>query len=157
MLSEFMAIIGTLSPSAIYSELRALGVPANRSVIASEPRASTESKKHSVKLWTIRDCQMELLTEGVMHAFEASVTPYAPAPKSSSYPPSRGLQQDQYCWTDNASVASQLLRTLERHPDMLPGGAPEIYRGGPQIEDGPEKTLSYFGRAPRSENQTVIQ
>jgi hypothetical protein len=157
MLSEFMAIIGTLSPSAIYAELRALGVRDNRSKIGIERGAGTDSRKHPVKLWTLRDCQMELLTEGAMHAFEASVTPYAPAPRSSNYPPGRGLRRDQYCWTDQASVASQLLRTLERRAEMLPEGTPAIYRNGPQIEDGPEQVLSYIGRAPSSDNQMLIE
>ena len=155
MLSELMAIIGALSPSAIYSELRALGVGTNHPKITIERGA--DSRKHSPKLWTLRDCQMELLTEGAMHAFDASVTPYAPAPRSSNYPPGRGLRRDQYCWTDNASVASHLLRTLERSADMLPDGAPEIYRDGPQIEDGPEQMLSYIGRAARASEQIVIQ
>jgi hypothetical protein len=84
MLSEFMAIIGTLSPSAIYSALRKIGgegealtltlrmLPpegrpsthqANRSMIGGERGTGANSRKHSVKLWTLRDCQMELLTE----------------------------------------------------------------------------------------------
>jgi hypothetical protein len=157
MLSEFLTIIGTLSPSTIYAELRALRVRANRSQIKIQREAGVASSKHSVKLWTLRDCQMELLTEGTMHAFEARVTPYAPAPRSSNYQPGRGLRRDQYCWTEHANVASHLLRTLERRPDMLPEGAPAIYRNGPQIEEGPEQVLSYIGQALRSDNQTNIQ
>ena len=54
MLTEFMAIIGTLSPSAIYAELRSMG------------RESGKTQR-SMKLWTLRDCQMELL-DGEHHA-----------------------------------------------------------------------------------------
>jgi hypothetical protein len=177
MLSEFMAIIGTLSPSAIYSALRKIGgegealtltlrmLPpegrpsthqANRSMIGGERGTGANSRKHSVKLWTLRDCQMELLTEGTMHAFDASATPYVPARRSSNYPPGRVPGRGFY-WTDNADVASNLLRTLERRADLLPEGAPEIYRNGPHLEDGPEKVLSYIGRSPLSESQTVNQ
>ena len=168
-----MATIGTLSPSAIYSALRKIGGegevqtltlrmappegqpwthPANRSMIGGERGTGANSRKHSVKLWTLRDCQMELLTEGTMHAFDASATPYVPARRSSNYPPGRG-----FYWTDKADVASNLVRTLERRGDMRPEGAPEIYRNGPHIEDGPEKTLSYIGRSPLSESQTANQ
>ncbi len=177
MLSEFIDIIGRLSPSAVYSALRKIGgegeartlmlrmLPpehrpatqrANRSMSGGKRETGADSRKHSVKLWTLRDCQMELLTEGTIHAFDASATPYVPARRSSNYPPSRVPGRGFY-WTDNADVASNLLRTLERRADMLPEGAPEIYRNGPHIEDGPEKTLSYIGGSPLSENQTANQ
>ena len=157
MLSEFRAIIGALSPSAIYSELRAMGVRQTARGAKIKRDASADSRRHAVKLWTLRDCRMELLTEGTMHAFEASVTPYTPAPRCSNYPPGRGARRAEYYWMDNAGVASNLLRTLERRADMVPGGAPEVYRNGPQLEEGPEKVLSYIGQAARYDNQTVIQ
>jgi hypothetical protein len=79
MLSEFMAIIATLSRSAIYAALRTIGrdsqaraltlrmLPpehrpsmerANRSMIEGEMRTRPGLRKRSVKLSTLRDCQM---------------------------------------------------------------------------------------------------
>jgi hypothetical protein len=163
MLSQFIAMIGTLSPSVIYSALQALierdqartvtlrrmapkrrwsAQRAERSMIRAKRRKRANSQKESLKLWTLRDCQMELLTECTMHAFDASVTPYEPARRSSNYPPGRGLRGAGF-WIDSAGITSNLLQTLERRADMLPEGVPEIYRDGPRIEDGPEKILSY--------------
>jgi hypothetical protein len=177
MLSELLDIIG-LSPSVIYSALRTIdGVGQARTVmlrmLPPERRPSTDrvnrstrggkrgtdgdSMKHSVKLWTLRDCQMELLTEGTTHAFDASATPYVPDRRSSNYPPSRVPQRAGFYLTDDADVVSHLLRTLERRADMLAEGAPEVYRNGPHVEDGQERMLSYVGRPPLSENQTVNQ
>lgn len=156
MLSEFMAIIG-LSPSAIYSELRAIGGAGrtNRAMSGGE-RRKPDSRKHSVKLWTLRDCQMELLTEGTMRAFEASVTPYAPAQRSSNYAPGRDVR-GAGLRMNNVGITSHLIRTLERRADMRPEGVPELYRNGPHIEDGPERLISYVGTLEQPDNQTVNQ
>jgi hypothetical protein len=79
MLSEFMAIIATLSRSAIYAALRRIGrdsqaraltlrmLPpehrlsperSNRSMIEGERGTRPVLRKRSVKLWTLRDCRM---------------------------------------------------------------------------------------------------
>jgi hypothetical protein len=79
MLFEFMAIIATLSRSAIYAALRRIGrdsqaraltlrmLPpeqwpsperANRSMIEGERGTRPVLRKRPVKLWALRDCQM---------------------------------------------------------------------------------------------------
>jgi hypothetical protein len=107
---------------------------------------SAVHKRHSARLWTLQDCQMELLTEGTMHAFEANVKAYVPDRIASSYPPSRvplrvALSR---AGADRADGTSILLRTLERSPDMLSAGAAAVYHGHPELDDGSSDTLSYI-------------
>jgi hypothetical protein len=88
---------------------------------------------------------MELLTEGTMHAFEASAKPYNPDRMASNYPPGRVPRRVASYSADNASI---LLRTLERSADMIAAGASAMYYRKPQIDDDSEDTLSYIH--PRS-------
>jgi len=164
MLSEFIATIGTLSPSVIYSALRALVergqertvtlrmmAPerrwsvqrAERSKIRGKRRKRTTLRKESQKLWTLRKCQMQLLAENSMLEVDSNPTRYLPAPRLLNHSPEGPAWQPGNYGMDNGIAAFILLRTLERRPEMLPGGAPEIYRDGPRIQDGPEKILSY--------------
>ena len=72
-------------------------LPPERRPVRHRPRtscdASADRKRQSRPLWTLHDCQMELLTEGVIHAFEASATTYKPDRVAVNYPPRRGLSR----------------------------------------------------------------
>jgi hypothetical protein len=113
---------------------------------------SAVHKRHSVPLWTLQDCQMELLTEGTMHAFEANAEVYVPDRIASSYPPGRVSRRVALsrAGADRADGTSILLRTLERSADMLSAGAAAIYQGEPEIDEGSTDTLlSYIDLARR--------
>ena len=103
--------------------------------------------RHSRQLWTLQDCQMELLTEGTMHAFEANAKAYVPGRIASNYSPARVAQRVALSrvGAEGADSTSMLLRTLERSADMLSGGAAAIYQGKPEIDDSSADTvLSYI-------------
>jgi len=113
--------------------------------------ASSDRVQHATPLWTLRDCQMELLTEATMHAFEAIATAYVPERRASNYPPG-GLRQritSSRAEADIANRTSILLRTLERKADMLSAGAAAIHQGEPTLDNSSSDTLSYRDSAQR--------
>jgi hypothetical protein len=107
---------------------------------------SDKHARHSLQLWTAQNCQMELLTEGTMHAFEANAKAYIPDRMASNYAPGRvrqrvALYRAEVDRTDETSI---LLRTLERSADMLSASAAAIY-GKPEIDESSADTvLSYI-------------
>jgi hypothetical protein len=118
---------------------------------------SAVDKRHSAPLWTLQDCQMELLTEGTMHAFEASAKVYAPDRIASNYPPARVPRRVALsrAGADRADGTSILLRTLERSADMRSAGAAAVYQRQPDLDDSSSDTLSYIdlsqlGRVPKA-------
>jgi hypothetical protein len=102
--------------------------------------ASADRKRHSRPLWTLQDCQIELLTEATMHAFEANATAYIPDRIAANYPPSLHRAD-----ADHSNPASILLRTLERTADMLSADAAAKYYEKPEIdESSADAVLSYI-------------
>ena len=160
-------LVGAFSPLVLMATLRGIWregqsrslmlrmLPPERRPVCHDPRPSrlarvretpADRKRHSRPLWTLRDCQMELLTECTMHAFEASVEPYKPDRVASNYPPG-GVSQRVALYradADRADNTSILLRTLERSADILSAGATAIYHGKPETDDSSADTLSYL-------------
>jgi len=116
-----------------------------------------ETVRRSRPLWTLRECQLELLTESEMHAFEASAKPYRPDRRASNLPPRRtpkqiALYRPEGKYRDNTSG---LLRTLERRADMLQANATASYRWKPLIADSSANALSYTYQAPLNLNEGI--
>jgi hypothetical protein len=117
-----------------------------------ERRPAGRDPKPAIQLWTLWDCQMELLTESTMHAFEASAKTYKPDRIAANYPPGcvprpGVLYRADADRVDNTAV---LLRTLERSADMLPEGTVAKSYDKPTISDGSKDTLSYLDPAQRA-------
>jgi hypothetical protein len=88
---------------------------------------------------------MELLTEGVVHAFEATATIYKPDRVASTYPPGRlALQRAKANGRDGTSI---LLRTLERGANVPAADGAAKYPAKPKIDDASVGTLTYLGLA----------
>jgi hypothetical protein len=107
-------------------------------------RANPDSQSHP--LWTLRDCRMELLTEGTMHAFDASCTSYRPDRVAANRPPrsisSRlSLQRANAPGADNNSI---LLHTLERTANLFSPEGERIYAEKPSLEHDCANRLSYL-------------
>lgn len=113
--------------------------------------ASGDRARHAAPFWNLQACQMELLTEGTMHAFEADATAYVPDRRASNYP--RGDLRKRVALSradaDRTDRISILLRTLERKADMLSAGAAAIYQGEPALDNSSPDTLSYLDLAQR--------
>jgi hypothetical protein len=113
---------------------------------------SADGNRHLRPLWTLQECQIELLTEATMHAFEASATAYIPDRIAANYPP--GLHRAD---ADHANQASILLRTLERTADMLSADAAAKYYEQPEIDDSTADTvLSYILGAARTNSESGL-
>jgi hypothetical protein len=104
-----------------------------------------DRKQHGRPLWTLRDCQMELLTESTMHAFEATAKAYNPDRMASNYPPGRVSRRVASYGADNSSI---LLRTLERSADMITAGAVAMSHLKPGIDEDAENVRLYTHPAP---------
>jgi len=167
-------LIGLVSPLVLAATLREIWkegrsrsvmmrmLPPERRPVWHRPESSSgmrasaaERKRHDRPLWTLRDCQMELLTQGVIHAFDASATSYQPHRLASTYPPGRvpprvGLHRAKADHTDHPSI---LQRTLQRNTEMLSMADAARYRGKPEIDDGPVETLTYASMARPAHGQ----
>ena len=107
---------------------------------------SGDSDCQSHPLWTLRDCQMELLTEGTMHAFDASSTSYQPDRVAVNRPPGSltsrlSLQRANAPVAENSSI---LLRMLERTANLLSPEGARIYAEKPTTEHDSANRLSYL-------------
>ena len=94
-------------------------LPPERRPMCHDPKPA-DGERHSRPLWALRDCQMELLTESTMHAFEANAKPYNPDRVASNYPlggVSRRIALRR-AGADRADNKSILQRTLERRAEM---------------------------------------
>jgi len=111
-----------------------------------------DDREHPDPLWTLQDCQMELLTEGTMHAFETGTTThFIQKPGSANF--CGRVPRRTASWLGEAEPydsASVLRRTLQRYPDMVSGDTSAIYQQEPQIEDRSSNRLSYADWARRA-------
>lgn len=157
-------VAGALSPFVLAATLWGIWKESNRRSIALRmlpperrpvygqpqgwrPRSRGEAgdRARSHPLWTLRDCHMELLTEGVMHAFDANATAYVADRVAVNYPPSRARELSALRRTAQpAGSGSTLTRLTLRGAAMVAAGAAAIAPVKPEIEEGPVKTLSYF-------------
>jgi len=159
-------IVGALSPLILTATLRGIWkegrsrsltlrmLPPERRPVRLAPRSSwavrasgapADRKRRSRPLWTLQDCQMELLTEGVIHAFEASATTYKPDRVAANHPPGRvpprvSLHRAKADCNDRSSI---LLRTLQRRAGTLAAVDAAKHRDKPEIADASEDTLAY--------------
>lgn len=123
----------------------------NRPITSGD--ASTNCKPQSRPLWTLRDCQMELLTEGVIHAFEANTSVYQPDRVAVNYPPRRAvLERAKARASDRSSI---LLRTLERGAGALAAGGAAKSSAKPEIDNVAANTPTYAGLARPAHSQGV--
>jgi hypothetical protein len=159
-------VLGILSPLILMATLRSIWregqsrklmlrmLPPERRPVCHDPKplrlahvraTSADRKQRAHPLWALRDCQMELLTESTMHAFEANATAYKPDRVASNYAPGGVLRRValRRADADDADGTSILLRTLERSADMLSAGAAAMY-GKPEIDHESMDTLSYI-------------
>jgi|SRR5579863_8233539 len=104
------------------------------------PARASSHRRNSHRLWTLRDCQMELLTDGTMHAFEANAAAYKPDRIALNYRPGGLQRRVALHGADAERATSILLRTMQRSADMLNAGSAT---GKPVIDDSAEYTLSY--------------
>lgn len=150
MLGAFSPIILTAILREIWKEgqsrsLMLRMLPPERRRVSQAPQtsgdATADRRRQSRPLWSLRDCQLELLTEGVIHAFEASATAYKPDRVASNYPPGRVARQGAKA----GARPSILLRTLERNADLLLANGAAEYPAKPEIDDA--ATLTYLGLA----------
>jgi hypothetical protein len=111
---------------------------------------SGDRERNSNPLWTLQDCQLELLTEGTMHAFEANATAYV-RDRIATNRPARVPRRVALsrAGVDRADDTSILLRTLVRSADMLSAGAASYYQGQPELDDRSSDTLSYIDLVQR--------
>jgi hypothetical protein len=148
--------LGIFSPLILMATLRGIWkksrsrslmlrmLPPERRPMCHDPKPA-DGERYSRPLWALRDCQMELLTESTMHAFEANAKPYKPDRVASNYPlggVSRRIALRR-TGADRADNKSILQRTLERSAEMLSAGAAASY-GKPVIDDHSVDTLSYI-------------
>ena len=131
-------------------------LPPERRPVLHQPHSMgaspTDHKRPGRPLWTLRDCQIELLTEGVIHAFEAGASAYRPDRVASTCPPGRILLRRNARRGDHASI---LLRTRERSAEtpVANGGAKDLCR--PKIDTVLPDTMTNLGLVRPVQNPGV--
>lgn len=116
-----------------------------------------ETIRRSRPLWTLRECQLELLTESEMHAFEANAKPYCPERRASNLPPRKTSKQIALYRAEGqyGFQTSRLLRTLERRAEIPETDAAASFRWKPLMMGGSENTLSYTYQGSLNPNEGV--
>jgi hypothetical protein len=84
---------------------------------SSISRRQADRNSHTNPLWTSRGCQLELLTEGTIHAFEANASSYRPDRKARNRPLLRISTRNP---PDRAEGLERVRGLNERRPKLQP-------------------------------------